>query len=106
MTKDEAVNAHKSSSCALRTICRFLVSPTKNKILGSFQMDKQALLRALQVEIQRHDLGTFMDEPQGGRSVVVLGCSLCRKRLNTSHQFVDHLANDVLPAAITKLDET
>ena len=34
-------------------------------------MDKQALLRALQVEIQRHDLGTFMDEPQSGRGVVV-----------------------------------
>jgi hypothetical protein len=26
--------------------------------------------------------------------------------LNTSSQFVDHLANDVLPAAIAKLDET
>jgi len=69
-------------------------------------MDKQALLRALQVEIQRHDLGTFMDEPQSGRSIVVPGCSLCRKRLNTSSQFVDHLADDVLPAAIAKLDET
>jgi hypothetical protein len=32
--------------------------PTKNKIIGSLQMDKQALLRALQLEIQRHDLGT------------------------------------------------
>jgi hypothetical protein len=31
--------------------------------------------------------------------------SLCRKRLNTSSQFVDHLVNDVLPAAIAKLDE-
>jgi hypothetical protein len=47
-----------------------------------------------------------MDEPQSGRGVVVPGCSLCRKRLNTSSQFVDHLANDVLPAAIAKLDET
>jgi hypothetical protein len=68
-------------------------------------MDKQALLHALQVEIQRHDLGTFMDEPEGGRGVVVPGCPACRKRLNTSSQFVDHLANDVLPAAIAKLDE-
>ena len=33
-------------------------------------MDKQALLRALQVEIQRHGFGTFMDEPQSGRGVV------------------------------------
>jgi hypothetical protein len=69
-------------------------------------MNKQALLRVLQFEIQRHDLGTFLDEPQSGRGVVVPGCSLCRKRLNTSSQFVDHLANDVLPAAIAKLDET
>lgn len=69
-------------------------------------MDKQALLRALQLEIQRHALGTFMDETQSDRGVIVPGCLLCRKRFNTSHQFVDHLANDVLPAAIAKLDET
>jgi hypothetical protein len=69
-------------------------------------VDTQALLRALQFEIQRHDLGTFMDEPQSGHGVIVPGCSRCRKRLNTSSQFVDHLANDVLPAAIAKLDET
>jgi hypothetical protein len=79
--------------------------PTKNKNRLDLQMDKQALLRALQVEIQRHNLGTFMDEP-GDRGVVVPGCWLCRKRLNTSSQFVDHLANDVLTAAIAKLDET
>jgi hypothetical protein len=47
-----------------------------------------------------------MDEPQSGRGVVVPGCPECRKRFNTSHQFVDHLANDVLPAAIVRLDET
>jgi hypothetical protein len=69
-------------------------------------MDKQALLRTLQLELQRHDLGTFMDEPKGGRGVVVPGCPAFRKRFNTSHQFVDHLANDVLPSAIAKLDET
>jgi hypothetical protein len=69
-------------------------------------MDEQALLRALQVEIRRHDLVTFMDEPQSGRGGVVPGCPVCRKRFNTSHQFVDHLTNDVLPAAIAKLDGT
>jgi hypothetical protein len=36
---------------------------------------------------------------------VVPGYRACRKRFKTSHQFVDHLANDVLPAAIAKLDE-
>jgi hypothetical protein len=55
-----------------------------------------------------HGLGTFVDEPKGGRGVVVPGCPACRKRFNTSHQFVDHLANDVLPAAIreTRRDVT
>jgi hypothetical protein len=51
-------------------------------------MDKQALLRALQVELQRHDLGIFVDELRGGRGVVMPGCSMCRKRLNTSSQLV------------------
>jgi hypothetical protein len=65
--------------------------PHQTKIVGSLQMDKQALLRALQVEIQRHDLGTFVDESWGGRGVVVPGCPACRKRFNTSNQFVGHL---------------
>jgi hypothetical protein len=80
--------------------------PHQTKIVGSLQMDKQALLRALQVEIQRHGLGTFVDESRGGRGVVVPICPACRKRFNTSNQFVGHLANDVLPSAIAKLDET
>jgi hypothetical protein len=54
--------------------------------LGSLQMEKQALLRALQVE----------NEPQSGRGVVVPGCPACRKRFNTSHQFVDQAANAYL----------
>jgi hypothetical protein len=41
-------------------------------------MNKQELLRALQVEIRRHGFDTFVDEPpsvaQGGRGVVVPGC--------------------------------
>ena len=79
-----------SSSCPtpeIQKFCGCLIMSLpglhhQDKIPWSLQMDKQALLRALQVEIQRHDLRTFVDEPQSGHGVVVPGCSLCRKRFN------------------------
>jgi hypothetical protein len=64
-------------------------------------MKKSDLLRALQTEIRRHTFDTFIDHPpsmaQGGTGTVTPGCPACRKRINTMHQFLDHLANDVLP---------
>jgi hypothetical protein len=70
-------------------------------------VQKSALLLALQKEIQRHDLSTFVDEPpsvaQGGRGVVVPGCPACKKRFGTIGQFIDHLTNDVLPVILNKL---
>ena len=70
-------------------------------------MKKSALLRALQQEIRRHDFNYFVDQPpsiaQGGRGVVVPGCPACEKRINTMSQFLDHLADDVLPALIERL---
>lgn len=70
-------------------------------------MKKSDLLLALQREIRRHDLDTFVDEPpsvaQGGRGVVVPGCPACKKRFGTIPQFLDHLTNDVLPALVDKL---
>jgi hypothetical protein len=70
-------------------------------------MQKSALLRALQQEIRRHGFNYFVDQPpsvaQGGRGVVVPGCPACEKRINTMSQFLDHLADDVLPALIEKL---
>jgi hypothetical protein len=70
-------------------------------------MLKTELLRALQTEIRRHTFGTFVDEPpsvaQGGKSVVMLGCPACRKRLFTMAKFMDHLANDVLPPLLDSL---
>jgi hypothetical protein len=48
-----------------------------------------------------------VDEPpsvaQGGRGAVVSGCPACRKRINTMPQFLDHIANDVLPSLLNKL---
>jgi hypothetical protein len=70
-------------------------------------MKKTELLRALQTEIRRHDFSTFLTEKpsmaNGGTGVVVPGCPACRKRINTMPQFLDHLADDVLPNLIDKL---
>ena len=70
-------------------------------------MRKSDLLRALQAEIRCHSFDTFVDTPpsiaQGGNGVVTPGCPACRKRLFTMANFMDHLADDVLPAALDKL---
>jgi hypothetical protein len=70
-------------------------------------MQKSALLRALQQEIRRHDFNYFVHEPpseaQGGKGVVVPGCPACQKRINTMSQFLDHLAEDAMPALIERL---
>jgi hypothetical protein len=70
-------------------------------------MQKSVSLRALQQEIRRHDFNYFVDQPpsvaQGGKGVVVPGCSHCQKRINTMSQFLDHLADDVMPALIKRL---
>jgi hypothetical protein len=70
-------------------------------------VQKSVLLAAIQKEIHRHDLSFFVDEPpsvaQGGKGVVVSGCPACKKRINTLTQFLDHLANDAMPALIQRL---
>ncbi len=62
---------------------------------------------ALQQEIRRHNFNYFIHEPpsiaQGGKGVVVPGCPACEKRINTMSQFLDHLADDVMPALIERL---
>jgi hypothetical protein len=70
-------------------------------------VQKSVLLAAIQKEIQRHDLSYFVDEPpsvaEGGRGVVVSGCPPCQKRINTIPEFLQHLANDAMPALIERL---
>jgi hypothetical protein len=39
----------------------------------------------------------------GGPGVVVPGCPACRKRLFTMANFMDHLADDVLPALLDRI---
>ena len=59
-------------------------------------MQKSALLAAVQQETHRHDFSHFIDEPpsEGGKGVVVAGCPACKKRLNSTAQFLYHLANN------------
>jgi hypothetical protein len=38
--------------------------------------------------------------PSNGQGVVVPGCPTCRKKFGTMPQFLDHLTDDVLPAAL------
>jgi hypothetical protein len=70
-------------------------------------MQKSALLAAIQKEIHRQYFSHFIDEPpsvaQGGKGVVVGGCPACRKRINSMSQFLDHLANDAMPALLDRL---
>jgi hypothetical protein len=61
---------------------------------------KSDLLRALQTEIQRHNLSTFMDEKD---RIVITGCTLCRKHFGTVEQFKRHINEDVLPPLLDKL---
>jgi hypothetical protein len=72
-------------------------------------MNKSELLRALQVEIGRHDFSTFLtEEPSmadGGPGIVTAGCPACRKRINTMAQFIRHINEDVLPPLLDKLSK-
>ena len=56
------------------------------------KMKKAELLRALQAEIRR--FSHFAENPpsmlQGGKGVVVPGCPMCKKRINTMSQFLNY----------------
>ena len=70
-------------------------------------MLKSTLIAELQKEILQHDFSHFVDEPpsiaQGGRGVVVAGCPRCQMRLHSMNEFLAHLANDVVPAAVERV---
>jgi hypothetical protein len=63
-------------------------------------MKKSDLLRALQTEIQKHNLSTFMSDEH---KIVQTGCSLCERHFGTVEQFKRHLSEDVLPPLLDKL---
>jgi hypothetical protein len=63
-------------------------------------MKKSELLRALQTEIQSHNLSTFMNDKN---KIVQTGCSVCQKHFGTVEQFKRHITDDVLPPLLNKL---
>jgi len=69
------------------------------------RMDKLKILAAAKAEIQRHTWGTFVDGDgrsmaQGGEGVVQPGCEACKKVLRTNSQYLQHLADDVMPVIL------
>jgi len=63
-------------------------------------MKKSELLRALQTEIQKHNLSTNMSKEH---KIVQTGCSTCQKHFGTVEQCTRHLVEDVLPPLLDKL---
>jgi hypothetical protein len=59
-------------------------------------MDRATFIRLLQTEITRHNFDTFVDEPpavaQGGKGIVVVGCAACKVQMQTTSQFLQHIA--------------
>jgi hypothetical protein len=67
-------------------------------------MSRVDVLKQAQQELLKHTFGAFVENPpsiaEGGHGVVVPGCTHCKKRLNTMEQFMQHLAQDVLPNVV------
>ena len=73
-------------------------------------MDKTAILEAAQAELMLHSWDTFVNNrpsmAQGGKGTIVPGCTACRKILYTDHQYLSHLALDVLPQILERILRT
>jgi hypothetical protein len=69
-------------------------------------MDDAKIIAAVKEEMAEHDWTTFVDDPpaigRGGQGVVIPGCPKCRKRLNTTNQYLTHLFDDVLTQVLEK----
>jgi hypothetical protein len=63
-----------------------------------------SFIAEVQRELERHNWDTFVDGPpsvaEGGKGVVVPGCVVCKKRINTTNRFLHHLVREVLPRAM------
>jgi hypothetical protein len=63
-------------------------------------LKKSQLPKAIQEEIQRHHLSTFMSAEH---KIVQTGCSTCQKHFGTIEQFKRHLTDDALPPLLDRL---
>jgi len=65
-----------------------------------------SILQAAQAELRKHQWDTFVENApsiaHGGKGTVTPGCPHCSKSLYTINQFVEHLANDVLPGILER----
>jgi hypothetical protein len=67
-------------------------------------MDKiDALLAAIQLELKQHEWTHFSEVIDSGQKVTVPGCAVCRKHIGTTTQFIEHLAEDAMPALFARL---
>ncbi|MGA2814588.1 MAG: hypothetical protein ABSG16_24625 [Candidatus Acidiferrum sp.] len=61
-------------------------------------MKRKEFIEELQKELGRHRKDYFSDA-----GYVAPGCMLCKVRLNTNGQYLEHLLVDVLPGAVEKI---
>ena len=70
---------------------------------------KTRIFQSAKSELMRHGWDVYTDNPpsvvEGGIGVVVPGCTACKKRINTSDQYLRHLSDDVLPIILRKAFE-
>ena len=85
------------------------IKPSANPAVGESKKPKvdAQILEAAQAELMRHSWDTFVNSPpsmaQGGKGTVVPGCTACRKILYTDHQYLSHLALDVIPQILDRI---
>jgi hypothetical protein len=67
-------------------------------------MDKiDSLIVAIQRELKQHSWTHFAEEIPSGQKITVPGCPACRKQIATTTQFIEHLADDAIPALFARL---
>jgi len=77
---------------------------------GEIPVKRSEFVSQLQQELRKHHFDTFVDEPpsvaDGGHGIIAPGCTLCRKRINTTTAFLAHLVLEILPEAVEKILDT
>jgi hypothetical protein len=68
------------------------------------------VLAEAQRELNKHIWDNFVEGDdlaigQGGRGVVVVGCVSCKLAMQTRHQYMRHLTEDVLPGIVDMVIE-
>lgn len=68
-------------------------------------LDRDTVLRVIHAEFDRHDFEIFTAYHNDKKPYAVLGCTMCKERMETSRLFSAHLEKHVLLAveAILKI---